>query len=261
MTHESGPKLSRRNAIGVVGLAAAAGALEAVGARAALPADKVTIYHVEGRRSQRIIWLCEELNIPYEVMFKRGDILGSLNQIKAVNPTMPLAPTVIFRGKMMVESGGIIEYLMSQFPGGEKLAPAISSPDYADYKMWIHFAEGSAACRIGAEATRIMATGDKTIRPAMLGGVYKIVGAQDMVDYIEKYIATRPYFAGNDFSSADLMMDFVATYISSMPFDPATYQNLAQWQKKVRMRPAYLRAASVGQPDGLDKFRIKATPK
>ncbi len=53
---------------------------------AAKPRDKVTIYHVEGRRSQRVIWLCEELNIPYEALFKRGDILGSINQIKAVNP-------------------------------------------------------------------------------------------------------------------------------------------------------------------------------
>lgn len=258
MTEDSGWTLTRREAITAMGVVAAGVAGGGSGSvRAATPADTVTIYHVEGRRSQRIIWLCEELAIPYEVKFKRGDILGSVNMIKEVNPTMAMAPTVVFRGKIMVESGGIVEYLMSQFPGGEKLAPPVTSPDYADYKMWIHYAEGTAACRIGAEATRIMNTGDKTIKEAKLGGVFKIVGAQDVVDYLESYISKRPYFGGDTFSAADLMMDFVATYIKAMPFDPATYPNLSLWQKKVQARPAWQRAFKVGAPDGLDKFKPK----
>lgn len=227
---------------------------------AAKPRDKVTIYHVEGRRSQRVIWLCEELNIPYEALFKRGDILGSINQIKAVNPTMALAPTIVFRGKTMVESGAILEYLMSQFPGGDRLAPRKSSPDYADYLMWMHFAEGSAACRIGAEATRIMNGGERAIKPTMMGGVFRIMGAQEVVDYAENYIKVNPYFGGQTFSSADIMMEFVATYIKSMPFDPATYPKLREWQAKVQQRPAYLRAMAVGAPDGLDKYRPQPKP-
>ncbi|TVV74761.1 glutathione S-transferase family protein [Sphingomonas solaris] len=254
-TSRSGMALSRRGVLGAAGLGAAV--LAGGGAQAARPLDKVTIYHVEGRRSQRIIWLCEEIGAPYEVMFKRGDIMGSINMIKAINPTMPLAPTVVFRGKTMIESGGIVEYLMSQFPGGDKLAPAKTSPDYADYLMWMHFAEGSAACRLGAEATRIMASGDRTIKPTLMGGVYKIVGAQDIVDYLETYIAAHPYFGGNTFSGADVMMDFVATYIAALPFDPATYPKLKAWQQKVQARPAYQRAFKVGAPDGLEKYKSK----
>jgi glutathione S-transferase len=256
MQDEFEQRPSRRAAIAGVGLGTAA--LIAGAAHASAPADKVTIYHIEGRRSQRIIWLCEELNIPYEVKFKRGDTMASLNMIKAVNPAMPMAPTVVFRGKTMVESGGIIEYLMSQFPGGEKLAPPRNSPDYADYKMWIHYAEGTAACRIGTEAMRIMASHDTAIKPATIGGVFRIVGAQDVVDYLEHYIAAHPYFGGQTFSAADVMMDFVVTYISVLPFDPATYRNLIRWQKTVQARPAYQRAFAVGAPDGLEKF---ATPK
>lgn len=259
MAKANDTELSRRAALGALGIGTAA-ALTSTRAMAAKPADKVTIYHVEGRRSQRVIWLCEELGIPYELMFKRGDILGSINQIKAVNPTMALAPTIVFRGKMMVESGAILEYLMSQFPGGDKLAPKKSSPDYADYLMWMHFAEGSAACRIGAEATRIMNGGEKVIKPTMMGGVFRIMGAQEVVDYAENYIKANPYFGGQTFSSADIMMEFVATYIRSMPFDPATYPKLTEWQAKVQQRPAYQRAMKAGAPDGLDKYRSKPKP-
>ena len=155
----------------------------------------------------------------------------------------------------MVESGGIIEYLMSQFPGGERLAPKTSSPDYADYKMWMHYAEGTAACRINAEAMRELADRDRTIKPATIGGVFRIVGAQDVVDFLEAYIATHPYFGGNTFSAADIMMDFVATYIKTLPFDPATYRNLHLWQAKVQARPACQRALSIGLPDGPEKLR------
>lgn len=246
--------LTRRDAICAFS-AVVTGAIISGDSRAAMPADTVTIYHIEGRRSQRIIWLCEEMEIPYEVKFKRGDTMASLNMLKEVNPNMAMAPTVVFREKTMVESGGIIEYLMSQFPGGERLAPEVNSPDYADYKMWVHYAEGTAACRIGTEAMRVMASGDKTIKPATIGGVFRIVGAQDVVDYMDDYIAEHPYFGGNTFSGADIMMDFVVTYISVLPFDPATYSNLSQWQKKVQARPAYQRALQVGLPGGLESLK------
>ena len=250
--------MSRRKAIAAVGVGAAALSATSVRAQASAEADKVTIYHIEGRRSQRIIWLCEELNIPYEVMFVPGDTMASLNMLKSVNPTMAMAPTVIFRGKMMVESGGIIEYLMSQFPGGDSLAPPITSPDYADYKMWMHYAEGTAACRINAEGMRMAASGEREIRPATIGGVFRIVGAQDVVDYLETYISAHPYFGGNTFSAADIMMDFVATYIKALPFDPTTYTHLSAWQANVQARPAYQRAFAVGAPDGLAALRAAA---
>lgn len=250
--------LSRRDAFLALGAGATILAAGSAEAKSRKPADKVTIYHIEGRRSQRIIWLCEELGIPYEVIFKRGDTMASLNLLKAVNPKMAMAPTVIFRGKMMVESGGIIEYLMSQFPGGERLAPNPQSPDYADYKMWMHYAEGTAACRIHAEAMRQLGERDRTVKPATIGGVFRIVGAQDVVDYLEAYISNHAYFGGSKFSAADIMIDFVATYIKALPFDPATYGNLSAWQAKVQARPGCQRALAVGLPDGPEKLKARS---
>ena len=255
MTDKPALVLSRRGALAAVGASAVMLSSGSAEAKSGSSKDKVTIYHIEGRRSQRVIWLCEELGIPYEAKFKRGDTMGSLNMLKAVNPKMAMAPTVVFRGKTMVESGGIIEYLMSQFRGGDRLAPKISSPDYADYKMWMHYAEGTAACRINAEAMRLLADRDRAIKPATIGGVFRIVGAQDVVDFIESYISQHPYFGGNTFSAADIMMDFVATYIKALPFDPATYRSLTEWQKKVQARPACQRALAVGLPDGPEKLR------
>lgn len=80
------------------------------------------------------------------------------------------------------------------------------------------------------------------------------------IDYAENYIKVNSYFGGQAFSSADIIMEFVATYIKSMPFDPATYPKLAEWQAKVQQRPAYLRAMIVGAPDGLEKYRPKPKP-
>ena len=100
MTNDPGIKLSRRNALSAAGLGAV-GTLAAGSAGAAVrQTNKVTIHHVEGRRSQRIIWFCEEAGIPYEVIYKRGDVLGSLNALKVVNPDMPTAPTVTTTGVM-----------------------------------------------------------------------------------------------------------------------------------------------------------------
>jgi glutathione S-transferase len=249
MANDSGLKLSRRDAIGAVALGAA-GMLAAGGAEAAAGvADKVTIYHVEGRRSQRIIWFCEEVGIPYEAIYKRGDVLASLNTLKRVNPDMPVAPTVIFRGEMLVESGGIIEYLMTQFRGAERLAPSINSPDFAKYKMWIHFSEGSAMPHLSTDLAKL-AKSDGVLRPNIIGPV-KLVGSMDVILFMEKFIAAHPYFGGANFSSADIMMDIVMTLIDNLPVETSVYPNLVKWHARVMARPAYLRAMKVGNPDGV----------
>src|SRR3984957_11594744 len=76
------------------------------------PKMDLTIYHIEGRRSERVVWLCEELGLPYKLEFKRGDVAGSMQTIREVSPLMPVAPTVKYNGKVLVESGAILEYLL-----------------------------------------------------------------------------------------------------------------------------------------------------
>ena len=249
MTNDSGTGLSRRHAIGAVGLGAA-GMLAAGSAGAAVSqTDKVTIHHVEGRRSQRIIWFCEEAGIPYEVIYKRGDVLGSLNALKVVNPDMPVAPTVVFRGEMLVESGGIMEYLMTQIRSAASLAPHISSPDYAKYKMWMHFSEGSAMPHLSNDLAKLARTGG-TLKPNILGPV-KLVGSMDVILFMEKFITAHPYFGGANFSAADIMYDIVMTIIDNLQVDHAVYPNLLAWHERVKARPAYQRAMQAGNPDGV----------
>ncbi len=248
MTQEMDLSLNRRKVLAVAGIGAA-GLMVAGNAEAARQSDKVTIHHVEGRRSQRIIWFCEEAGIPYEVIYKRGDVLGSLNAIKQVNPDMPTAPTVVFRGEMLVESGAIIEYLMTQFRSADRLAPRTSSPDYAKYKMWMHYAEGSAMPHLGTDLGKLARSGG-TLKPNIIGPI-KLVGSLDVIQFLEKFITTKPYFGGANFSAADIMYDLVMTLIENLQVDKSTYPNLLAWHERVKARPAYQRAMKAGNPDNV----------
>src|SRR5262245_43545418 len=96
-------------------------------AQAATP--KIVIYHAEGRRSERIVWLCEELGLPYELKYRRGDVAGSFEDIRKVNPGMAVAPTVFYNGELLMESEAIIQLILARHGGG-RLAPAVDSPDY-----------------------------------------------------------------------------------------------------------------------------------
>jgi hypothetical protein len=83
-------------------------------AKAAPKAPHIVIFHAEGRRSERIVWLCEELGLPYELHYRRGDVAGSFEDIYKVNPGMRVAPTVFYDGQLMMESGGIIETILGR---------------------------------------------------------------------------------------------------------------------------------------------------
>jgi len=218
-------------------------------ADAAKPA--LTIYHVEGRRSQRVIWLCEELGIPYQLSFKRGDILGSMDAIRAVNPLMPVAPTVRIDDTVMVESGAILEYLVQKYGNG-KLAPAPDSKDYPHYLMWLHFAEGSALPRMSSDMQRMMLKGEKTITPNVFPGVQQpLVGSLEVLKFAEAHLAEHPYFGGASFSAADIMMHLVAVMASNLPgVEMTQYPLLVAWRQTLETRPAFLRASAAALPDG-----------
>jgi hypothetical protein len=105
-----------------------AGALQAAEQKSGAQTP-LTIYHIEGRRSERIVWLCEELGLSYKLEFKRGDVPGSMQAIRQVSPLMPVAPTVRYGDQVIVESAGIIEMLLARHGAG-RLRPAVDSPDF-----------------------------------------------------------------------------------------------------------------------------------
>ncbi len=206
-------------------------------------APDITIYHLEGRRSERIVWLMEELGMPYELVFERGDLSASMANIRAVNPDVPMAPTVVIGDQILVESGAIIEVILNRY-APDKLTPELFSADYANHMMWMHFAEGSLAARLFSDY-RTWLRNPPTERSRM-------VDSEATVQYAENHLAKHPWFGGAQFSAADIMMMFplnVATGLNIV--DEAQFPNVAAWKKKAEARSAYQRMLKAARPDGM----------
>lgn len=207
------------------------------------PLPEVTIYHLEGRRSERIVWLMEELRLPYKLEFKRGDLLGSMAAIRAINPTVPMAPTVKYGDQILVESGAIIETILDRH-APQSLRPALDSADYSHYLMWMHYAEGSLAARLFSDYRAWRTQPPKQRSP--------LVDSQAVVQFAEEYLAAHPWFGGAEFSAADIMMKFpldVATALNLV--DTAQFPNVAAWKQKIEARPAYRQMLAKARPDGM----------
>jgi glutathione S-transferase len=230
-----------------IGSAVAAGTKVSSDSKVIAPPLDLTIYHLEGRRSERIVWLCEELGIPYKLEYKRGDLAGSMKTIHDVSPLMPVAPTVRIGGQVMVESGAIIELILAR-EGHGRLEPAVSSPDYPYYLQWMHFAEGSFAARVIGDYRVAMIQG----KPKTPAGGYKLVDTEAVLMFIEDYLSKHPYFGGSAFSAADIMMLFPTNVTEAFNVaDLTAYPHIIAWRSDVESRPAYKKMLSAARPDGV----------
>jgi glutathione S-transferase len=235
--------------IAVIALAAAmlAGCQSTPGAAAATvaaqPMPAVTIYHLEGRRSERIVWLMEELGLPYTLEFKRGDLAGSMALIRAVNPGMPVAPTVKVGDQVLTESGAIIETIINRYAPG-KLTPPMDSPDYPNHLIWMHHAEGSLASRVIADY-RVWQIKPPTERS-------RLVDSEAEVQFAEDYLAKHPWFGGSEFSAADIMMVFPLNFAMQLNIvDKTQFPRINAWKAKIEARPAYQAMLAKARPDGM----------
>lgn len=204
---------------------------------------EMTIYHLEGRRSERIVWLMEELGLPYNLEYVRGDLGASMAKVRALGHEMPMVPTVVLGDQILVESGAIIETVLTRYAQGQ-LAPALDSPYYPEYLMWLHFAEGSLAARLFSDY-RAWMTNPPTTRS-------RLVDSEAVVQYSENYLAKNPYFGGPEFSGADIMMLFplnVATALNLV--DAEQFPHIADWKTRMEARPAYQRMLAAARPDGI----------
>src|SRR6202789_3161710 len=168
----------------------------------------LTIYHIEGRRSERIVWLCEELGLPYQLEYKRGDIAASMKTIHDVSPLMPVAPTVRIGDQVMVESGAIIELILAR-AGNGRLEPAVNSPDYPYYLQWMHFAEGSFAARAIADYRVALIQG----KPKTPAGGYKLVDTEGVLAFMEDFLSKHAYFGGVGFFGPGEIVCFFTNFL------------------------------------------------
>lgn len=202
-----------------------------------------TIYHLEGRRSERLVWLMEELGLPYNLAFERGDLMASMAAIRAINPGMPVAPTVTYGDQVLVESGAIIEMILARHGDGQ-LVPALDSPDFATHLMWIHYSEGSLASRAIADY-RVWQIQPPTQRSPL-------VDSEQVVQFAEDFLVDKPWFGGDGFSAADIMMLFPLNFAFQLNIvDAELFPQITAWMQKVQDRPAYQRMLEKARPDGM----------
>ena len=217
----------------------------------------IILHHLENSRSQRVLWLLEELGLPYEVQRYARDPKTMLAP-PALLQVHPLGKSpVITDGDITVaESGAIVEYLLDAHGAG-RLRPAAGTAQRRRYTYWLHFAEGSAMPFL-----LLKLVFDK-VRSAPLPFFLKPVskGIADQVtktfiapnlerqlDYMEAELKQRPWFAGDDFSAADVQMSFPLEAAAARGGLDGRYPALAAWLAKVHARPAYQRALTVGGP-------------
>jgi glutathione S-transferase len=224
--------------------------------------DIPTIYHFEGSRGFRIVWLCEELAIPYKLVFRPRDQMGSLMALRAINPLMPMAPVVRYGGQLLVESGAIADILLA-IHGKGRLIPPIGSTDFLFHTQWMHFAEGTALARMTSERFVAMATGtevDKLPKGYRAGSdntVFAPIGSTAVLEYASDFLGSHPHFGGAEFTAADIMMEYALRVAKLVVWaDSNEFPHVADWRKRMESRAAYKRAKEAATPGPCDEYGI-----
>ncbi len=199
----------------------------------------IRVHHLNNSRSQRVLWLLEEIGVPYEVIrYQRKPNMLAPSELKRVHP-LGKSPVIEDNGKKFAETGLIVEYLVDSY--GPDLAPARQSDPYWRYKYWLHYAEGSLMPPLLLK----LVIG----RLGVLGlPARKFVDAQLKLhlDFLEGELATSPWFLGDRFSAADIMMSFPLEAASARAGLDATRPRLFDFLKRIHARPAYQRALEKG---------------
>ncbi|MDC0708604.1 glutathione S-transferase [Stigmatella sp. ncwal1] len=222
----------------------------------------ILVHHLNNSRSQRVLWLLEELGLEYEVRRYERDPQTMLAppSLKAVHP-LGKSPVITDGGQTLAESGAIIEYLVDRYGQG-RLKPAPGSPESLRYTYWMHYAEGSVMppLLMGLVVSRIRsAPVPFFVRPIVKGVAAKLqdsfVGPQTQLhlDFMEGELNKSTWFAGEEFSAADIQMSFpVEAAVSRAGLD-ARRPKLWAFAERIHARPAYQRALQKGGPYELMK--------
>jgi glutathione S-transferase len=199
----------------------------------------IVVHHLNDSRSERILWLLEELGVPYEVKRYERDPQTRLAppELKAVHP-LGKSPVITDGGQVVHESGAIIDHIIRRHGGG-RLAPALGSEAYETYNQWLHYAEGSAMLPLLLlmYVSRLGEAG-APLHPRIESEI-----ANHMA-YVETALADRDWLLG-EFSAADVQMSFVGEVLGAFGRLGA-YPNIQAWVKRFQARPAYRTALERG---------------
>lgn len=215
----------------------------------------IVVHHLNNSRSQRVLWLLEELGIEYQIKFYERDP-NTMLAPAALREVHPLGKSpVITDGELVIaESGAIIEYLLERYGQG-RLIPAAGTEERLRYTYWLHFAEGSAMSPLLLKLIfdRIE-TGPMPFfaRPIARGIAKKVKDSfiQPQItrhlDYLEAEIARTGWFAGSQFSAADIQMSFPVEASAARGGLDSGRPHLMGWLQRIHALPAYQRALEKG---------------
>lgn len=208
----------------------------------------LTVHHLQVSQSERIVWLCEELDLEYDLKLHKRDPIFSPQSIKDLHP-LGQAPIIQDGGLTLAESAACVDYI-NFVHGDGKLALAPSHKDYADYVYWFHYANGTLQPALGRNMILKLAGpgADEQVVKRMQDKLALYLRHMD--DHLGPGPGPATWLAGDDFTAADIMTVFTVTTMRLLyPLDMSPYTNILAYLQRVAQRDAYRRARSKGDPD------------
>lgn len=197
----------------------------------------IVVHHLNRSRSQRVVWLLEELGVEYRIRSYKRDPQTNLAppDLQAIHP-LGKSPVISDGDRVIFESGAIIDYVIRRHGNG-RLQPAPDSAAYDDYQMWLHYAEGSAMLpfMLNLYVSRLGDAG-KPLQPRIESEIANHLG------FIDRHLTGRDFLVGDDLTGADVNLSFVAE-IAGLFGKRAAHANVERWIQGLRARPAFHRAA------------------
>ncbi|HEY1393235.1 MAG TPA: glutathione S-transferase [Methylibium sp.] len=219
----------------------------------------ITVHHLNNSRSQRVLWLLEELELSYEIKHYQRDPQTMLAppELRRIHP-LGKSPVITDGELTLAESGAILEYLVARYGAG-RFRPAPGTPEALRYVYWMHFAEGTAMPPLLMKLVfdRIEHKSPLLVRP-IAGAIARKAKAmivtpslQRHLDFMEAELGNRPWFAGDEFSAADIQMSFPVEASAVRAGLDASRPRLLDFLQRIHARPAYARALQRGGPFAL----------
>lgn len=207
----------------------------------------IVVHHLNNSRSQRVLWLLEEIGAPYEIKHyqRMSPVPLAPPELKAVHP-LGKSPVVTVDGKTIAESGAIVELLIERF-AADRLAPPRGSDAYVDYIHWLHFSEGSAMLPL-------MIRLYNSLLGEAAAPLYPRIDSEiaNHLQYMENAIKGRDFFVGEGLTGADIQLSFVSEAAAGRGV-LAPYPELTRHMKAMQARPAYRRGIEKGGPYAYDR--------
>jgi len=200
----------------------------------------LTLHHLNDSRSQRILWLLEELGTPYEIKrYQRNpETRLAPPELQEVHP-LGRSPAITDGDVRIAESGAVVDYIIRRYGNGTMMPP-LGSPEYETYNEWLHYSEGSAMLplMLNLYVSRLKEAG-APLHPRIGGELANHLG------YVDRALKGREFFVGPSLTGADIQMSFVGEMAKVFgKLEP--YPNLAAWLGRMHARPAFLRGVEKG---------------